>query len=76
VFAPRAEYKVRDREGAIASPRGPCASQNLQQLVRIDVHGDGHVFGERQFTERFADEPTQAHDGFAADQDVEAKLAL
>jgi kynurenine formamidase len=30
--------------------------QDLQQLIRIDVDGDGDVFGERQFVERFADE--------------------
>ena len=48
----------------------------LQQLIRIDVDSDGDVFGEWQFVERFADEPTQAHDGFTPDQNVKPKLAL
>jgi hypothetical protein len=48
----------------------------LQQLVWIDVHGDSDVFREGQFVEGFADEPTEAQDCFAADQDVKAKLAL
>ena len=51
-------------------------SPALQQLIRIDIHCDGDVFGEWQFVESFADEAAQAHDGFAADQNVETKLAL
>ena len=76
VFAPRAEYKVRDREGAIASTRGACASQNLQQLVRIDVDGDSDVFWERQFVECLTDKAAETHNGFTADQNVKTKLAL
>ena len=52
------------------------APPELQQLVRIDVDGHRDVFGEREFVERFADETAQAHDGFAADQNVETELAL
>jgi hypothetical protein len=48
----------------------------LQQLIRIGVDGDCDVFGEWQFVDGFADEPAQAHNGFAADQDVKAELAL
>jgi len=48
----------------------------LKQLIRIDVDGHGDVFGEWQFVERFADEPAQAHDRFAANQDVKTELAL
>ena len=48
----------------------------LQQLIRIDVDGDGDVLGEWQFIERFADESAQTHDGFAANQDVKPELAL
>lgn len=49
---------------------------NLQQLIRIDVHRGDHVFGERKFIERFAHQTAQAHDGVAANQDVETELAL
>ena len=67
--------KVRDREGAIArSPPQPLL--RLQQLIRINVDGDGDVFGEGQFVEGFADEAAQADDGLAADQDVKTELAL
>ncbi len=48
----------------------------LQQLIRIDVDGDGDVFGKREFVECFAAEAAQAHDGFAADQDVKPELTL
>ena len=34
-------------------------------MVRIDIDGDGDVFGEGQFVEGFADEVAQAHDGMA-----------
>ena len=53
-----------------------AVSPALQQLIRIDIHCDGDVFGEWQFVESFADEAAQAHDGFATDQNVETKLAL
>ena len=49
---------------------------SLQQLIRIDVDGGEDVFGQRKFVERFADETAQAHDRFAAHQNVETKLAL
>jgi hypothetical protein len=56
---------------AIARAQSPArearALPGLQQLIRIDVDGDGDVFGEWQFVEGFAHEPAQAHDGFAAD---------
>ena len=61
---------------ATARQGGACVPQGLQQLIRIDVDGDGDVFGEWQFVEGFAHEPAQAHDGFAADQNVKAELAL
>ena len=48
----------------------------LQQLIWVNVDRDGDVFGEWQFVESFADESAQAHDGFAADQNVETKLTL
>jgi hypothetical protein len=48
----------------------------LEQLVRVDVDCDRDVFGEWQFVQGFADETTQAHYGFAADQNMEAELAL
>src|SRR4029077_7638781 len=48
----------------------------LQQLIRIDIHRDGDVFGEWQFVDRFADEAAQTHDAHAADQNVETELAL
>jgi hypothetical protein len=48
----------------------------LQQLIGIDIDCDGDVFGEWEFVERFADHAAQAHDGFAADQNVETELAL
>ena len=35
---------------------------NLKKLIRIDVDRQRHVFGERQFVERFAYHPAQAHD--------------
>ena len=50
--------------------------EDLQQLIRIDIHGDDDVFRQRQFVQRLPHEPAQAHDRFAADQDVEAELAL
>src|SRR5439155_4464681 len=75
VFAPRAEYKVRDREGVIASTRGVCAPQ-LQQLVRIDVDGDGDVFWEWQFVECLTDKAAETHNGFTADQNVKTELTL
>ncbi|CAN5610441.1 hypothetical protein BH18VER1_BH18VER1_12180 [soil metagenome] len=59
----------------------PCAPQaismsRLQQRIRIDVDCCHHVFGQRQLVERFADEPAQAHDRFAAQQNVKPELAL
>ena len=48
----------------------------LQQLIGIDVDGNCDVFGEGQFVEGFAHETAQMHDSFAAEQDVEAELAL
>ena len=48
----------------------------LQQLIRIHINGREDVFGKRELVERFADEAAQAHDGFAAHQNVKAKLAL
>jgi len=50
--------------------------RRLQQLIRIDVDGDGDVLRKWQFIECFADEPAQAHNGFAANQDVKTELAL
>jgi hypothetical protein len=52
------------------------ALSGLQQLIRVNVDRDGDVFGEWQFVESFSDEAAQAHDGFAADQNVETELAL
>jgi hypothetical protein len=60
------------RNGRASRSRSP----ESKQLIRIDVDGDGDIFGERQFVECLADEPAQAHDGFAAHQNVEAELAL
>ena len=51
-------------------------SPNSEQLIRIHVDRDGDVFGEGQFVESVADKTAQAHDGFAADQNVETELAL
>ena len=59
-----------------AFKREAHAIPSLQQLIRIDIDGDGDVFGEWQFVERFAYEPAQAHDGFTPDQDVKTELAL
>ena len=56
--------------------REPRALPGLQQLIWINVDGHDDVFGEGQFVESFADEAAQAHDGFAADQNVETELAL
>ena len=50
--------------------------QFSEQLVRIDIDRDGHVFREWQFVQRLTHEPAQPHNGFAAKQDVEAELAL
>src|ERR1051325_11809526 len=51
-------------------------SDVLEQLIRIDIHRRDDVFGQRQLFERFADEPAQAHDRCAAQQNVKTKLAL
>ena len=48
----------------------------LEQLIRIDIHRGDNVLGQRQFVERLAHEPAQAHDRFATQQNVKAKLAL
>src|SRR5436853_3396758 len=48
----------------------------LEQLVRVDIYGCDHVFGQREFVERFAHEPAQTHDCFTAKQNVESKLSL
>jgi hypothetical protein len=74
------KIKVRDREGAHAK-RPHAGGQAVrsaasQQLIRVDIDGDSDVFGEGQFIKRLADEAAQAHDGFAADQDVKPELAL
>ena len=61
---------------SFSTPQEVASFPRLQQLIRIDVDGDYNVFGERQFIDGFADEAAQTHDGFAADQDVEAELAL
>jgi hypothetical protein len=77
----RRKCHVRDpKKFAIARAQSPAREERalprLQQLVRIDVDCDGDVFGEWQFVERFTDEPAQAHDGLAADQNVKTELAL
>jgi hypothetical protein len=72
----RQTIKVCDHGSAIVSTSGACAPRRLQQLIRIDVDSDGDVFGEWQLVERFANKSAQAHDGFAADQDVKTELAL
>jgi hypothetical protein len=61
---------VRTRPG-----QAQCYPES-QQLIRIDVDGSGDIFGEREFGEGFADQATEAHNGFAADQDVKTELAL
>ena len=61
---------------SFSTPQEVASFSSLQQLIRIDVDGDYNVFGEGQFIDGFADEAAQTHDGFAADQDVEAELAL
>jgi len=48
----------------------------LEELIRIDVHRHGNVFGERQFIQGLADESTEPHDSLASHQDVKPKLAL
>ena len=48
----------------------------LEQLIRIHIHRDEDVFGERQLVERLANEAAEAHDRFAAEENVETELAL
>jgi hypothetical protein len=67
--------QVHNRRGAMASKQAR-APRRLQQLIRIDIDGDGDVFGKGQFVDGFADEAAQAHDGFAADQNVKSELSL
>jgi len=38
----------------------------LEQLIRIDIHRDGHVLGKRQLVQCFANKSAQPHNGFAA----------
>ena len=56
--------------------RGRALSPESQQLIRVDIDCHGDVFGEWEFFKSFADEAAEAHDGFAADQNVETELAL
>ena len=56
--------------------RGSWQFGRLEQLIRIDIYRRGDVFWKRQFVECFADEPAQAHDGFAPEQDMKSKLTL
>jgi len=58
-----------------AVERAACAS-GLEQLIWIDVDCHGDVFGEGQLVDGLTHEAAQAHDGFAADQNVKAELAL
>jgi len=69
VFSEQQNTNVCDR-----ATRG--APGRLQQLIRIDVDSDGDVFGKWQLVDGFPDEAAQAHDGFATDQNVKAKLSL
>ena len=65
---------------AIARARSPArearALPGSQQLIRVNVDGDGDVFGEGQFVDGLTHKAAQAHDGFAANQNVETELAL
>src|SRR5467141_601446 len=47
-----------------------------EQLIRIDIYRDRHVFGKRQLIQRLAHEPAQTHDRFATHQNVEPELSL
>ena len=64
------------RDQNVPTPQEKVSFARLQQLIRIDVDGDCDVFGEGQFVDSFAHVAAQMHDGFAAEQDVEAELAL
>lgn len=76
-WAPDIRFLARfGKSSCYGAPRRRVCSSALQQLIRIDVDGHGDVFGEWQFVEGFAHEPAQAHDGFAADQNVKSELAL
>jgi hypothetical protein len=72
-FQLRAQSKSRSSWSEDAS-RVRCPTS--QQLIRINIYVDGDVFWERQFVESFTDEAAEAHNGFAADQNVKTKLAL
>jgi hypothetical protein len=54
------------KSSSYGAPGRRACSSALQQLIRIDVDGDGDVFGEWQFVEGFAHEPAQAYDRLAA----------
>jgi hypothetical protein len=41
---------------SFSTPQEVASFPRLQQLIRIDVDGDGDVFWEGQFVEGFADE--------------------
>ena len=64
----------------VSSPRSISAvfptRPPLEKLIGIHIDGDGDVFGEGEFVERFPNQAAQTHDRFAAQQDVEAIMTL
>ena len=52
------------------------ASLELEQLIWINIDGDGDVFGHWQFVDGVANQAAQTHDGLAANQNMETKLTL
>ena len=66
----------RSRTPCEGTRTGQAVLPASEQLIRIDVDRDGDVFGKRQLIECLADKAAQAHDGFAADQNVKTELAL
>jgi len=47
----------------------------LQELIWIDIHRDCDVFRHLQLVERFANQPAQAHDGGASQENVKTILS-
>ena len=63
--------------GSIPASLRDCSRRRaLQELIGIHINGRDDVFRQWKFVERFAHNPAQAHDRFAAHQDVKAELPL
>src|SRR5437667_3723829 len=59
----------------LAMPRD-VGTECSQQLIRIDIHHSGHIFGKGQLIQSLAHQPAQTHDRFATHQNVEPELSL